>query len=161
MAVVAALSNASQAQGCSADFQSAVSRIVFGRASAIPNASRSATLRYSRMQFCGTQRRLTGTQAFCVPNTTALHAEHNWSVTRRSFAGRQSFLQIQRVGRSQRAAAHRAALRKSSRPTFGVRREAREAKRHAALDYAIVTRLSGGLRFHISAPLSHVRGARL
>jgi len=33
-------------------------------------------------------------------------------VTRRGFASRPAFLQIQRVGRSQRAAAHRAALRK-------------------------------------------------
>jgi len=33
--------------------------------------------------------------------------EDNWSVTRRSFAGLPASLQVQRVGRSQRAAAHR------------------------------------------------------
>ena len=38
-------------------------------------------------------------------------AAHNWPVTRRSFADRPAYWQIQRVGRSQRAAAYRAALR--------------------------------------------------
>ena len=37
--------------------------------------------------------------------------EDNGSVTRRSFAGLPASLQVQRVGRSQRAAAHRAAVR--------------------------------------------------
>jgi len=47
------------------------------------------------------------------PSAAKPQPKERGSVTRRGFAGRPAFLQIQRVRRSQRAAAHRAALRKS------------------------------------------------
>jgi len=99
VAFVAVLSSMHKARGRSANFQFAVS----------PNWIRQAV---GSVPCGGLSQRNAEFNSAIQRSAAKPQPKVRGSVTRRDFAGHPAFLQILRVGRSQRAAAHRAALRK-------------------------------------------------